>query len=94
MARWEYELSKDTAKFLRDSIRDEEYEAVCVALQQAYQEINEMCPDLYDEDDLWRDIEDIDYIDTDDMDAEDEIDYELSKFYDLCDALRIWIPIN
>lgn len=92
MARWNYELNEETAKFLRNAIRDENPKAICVALQQAYQEINEICPEYYDEYDLQDDLETLDYLDTDDEGVEDEIDYELSMFYDLCDNLRIWVP--
>lgn len=94
MARWEFELDKNTALALRDAIRNEDLVAICATLQMAYQEINEMCPEYYDDMDLMRDTEDLDYIDVDDEGAEDEIDYELSRFYDLCDALKIWIPVN
>lgn len=94
MAKWNYELSEKTARFLRNAIRDDDFLAVCVALQQAYQEINEMCPEYYDEYDLQEDIEEIDYIDTEDAYAEDEINYALNDFYDLCDNLRIWVPYS
>ena len=94
MARWDYEISEETARFLRNAIRDEDCGAICVALQQAYQEINEMCPEYYDEYDLQNDLEDLDYIDCDVEGAEDEINYELSEFYDLCDTLRIWVPFS
>ena len=94
MARWDFELNKNIALALRDAIRNEDLEAICATLQMAYQEINGICPEYYDDNDLMWDIEDLDYLDVDGEGAEDEIDYELSRFYDLCDALKIWIPVN
>lgn len=60
-------------------------------------------PDIYDEDDLENDLEELDnqldncknYEDcsmTED-DVQDEINYMLRQFYDLCDDLRIWVDL-
>ena len=64
------------------------------------EELIKICKELAEEkwdDDYWSEEfedfatkieEDIDIIETDD---EDEIDYYLSEFYDLCDAARVWL---
>ena len=85
--KWNYTLK--SGKALRQAIADEDYEAVKERLIAAYKEINEAMPDIYDEDDLAYDISNLEVMDLD----EDEIDYALSDFYDLCDNLGIWVDI-
>jgi len=33
-------------------------------------------------------------LDASDEDAEDEFDYQLNEFYDLCDNLNVWVAMN
>ena len=91
-ARWEYTLK--CGKSLRDAIEAEDYEEVLQTLGDAYMEL--YLADLIDEDecDEWREgvISLMDDLDEDGI--EDEIDFQLSEFYDLCDNLRVWIPLT
>ena len=89
-SKWDYELNCGPA--LRKAIKDENYFEVIKQLRKAWQE-------LFDNDkiDDWEyergieDLEDLQYVD--DENLEDELNYLLSDFYDLCDNLRIWVPI-
>ena len=102
MAKWKYTLKN--GKALRDAINKASNEDTLEALRKCYEEIHEAMPDEYTEEDLYRDIEDIenqldncenyeDYDMTED-DVQDEVNYLLSHFYDLCDGLRIWVDLN
>lgn len=87
---WSYTI-KSGAK-LRRAIEDEDYEAVKEALIDCYSELfNE---GLIDEDDYDRWTSDIEFLDSDSEDAEDEFDYELNDFYDLCDNLNVWVALD
>jgi len=33
-------------------------------------------------------------LDSSDEDAEDEFDYQLNEFYDLCDNLNVWVALS
>jgi len=33
-------------------------------------------------------------LDASDEDAEDEFDYQLNEFYDLCDNLNVWVALS
>lgn len=87
MREWRYELKVGTE--LRKAIDDENGEEILNKLADAWNEIHKRFPDDYDEDDLERDLEDIE-IQREDLDK-DEIDYLLSNLYDYCDAMRIWV---
>lgn len=93
MAKWRHTLSN--GKALRSAIDEGDYYGIVEELKNAYREINSVFPDAYDKDDLDRDIEELgillENIDDGDSDAEDEIDYALGEFYDLCDAIRVWV---
>lgn len=99
--KWKYTLK--SGKALRNAINEDDNIETLNVLKTCYQEINRAMPDLYDEGDLENDIEDIDnqidncvnYEDYDmtEEDVEDEINYLLSNFYDLCDNLSIWVDI-
>ena len=101
MANWKYKLKFSRA--LRNAIHDEDSFAVLDALVACFTEVNQLVPEYYDEDDLAEDLMDIDSIrddleepdhyGQDDEDIEDNINYQLSKLYDICDAYRIWIEI-
>lgn len=92
MARWRYTLKFGEA--LRNAIHDEDYEAVLDALVACFTELHKALPEDYDEYELENDLEDITIIKEnmeDGDDVEDDINYELSDFYDLCDGLRVWV---
>ena len=95
MAKWEYTLKN--SKALRSAIDEEDYYGIVEALKDSYTEIHQALPDVYDEDDLERDIEELDILlenlEDSDGGAEDEVDYALNEFYDLCDNIRVWVEI-
>ena len=95
MGKWRYVLKN--GKALRSAIDDGDYDAIVDRLEDCFKEINRALPDDYDEAELERDLEDIEIlrenIEDDPDSAEDEIDYELSGFYDLCDGLRVWVEL-
>lgn len=88
--KWNYTLENGSA--LRSAIDDGDLLGVCAMLQCCYQELAEK--GIIDDYDCQEACDDIDAIDLDDEDAEDELDYYLSDFYDLCDNLRVWIPLR
>lgn len=102
MGKWEYKLNSGVT--LRDAIDANSKEETLNALRKCYQEIHEKIPDDYDDDDLDDDIADIDneldnlenYEDYDMTldDIEDNINGLLNKFYDYCDAFKIWVGLN
>lgn len=87
---WNYTLK--SGKALRTAIDKEDYTALKSALGAAYKEINKALPEDFDEDELKEKLTDLEFLDLD-SDAEEDWNYELSEFYDLCDALRIWVSI-
>ena len=101
MRKWTYKLM--TGKQLRQAISDDDMTATLDALKECWKEISKAMPDVYDADDLENDLEEIDnqldncgnyedYSMTED-DVQDEINYMLRQFYDLCDDLRIWVDL-
>lgn len=81
-------------KALRKAIDDEDYNGVRDTLIACYKEIAEKRPDVIeDEYELNDYIESIEILDANDDDIEDSLDYELSEFYDLCDANNIWVNL-
>ena len=101
MANWKYKLK--SGKALRDAIDAEDNVETLNALRACFEEIHRAMPDMYDEDDLEDDINEIEnqldncenYADYDMTydDIEDEINYMLNGFYDLCDSYRIWVGL-
>ena len=102
MAQWKYTLKN--GKALRAAIQDEDdYGKVLDLLAACLKEINAKFPDDYEEYELEEDLEDIEnqrdnlenYAEYDMTfdDVEEEINYLLDKFYDLCDALRVWVGL-
>ena len=99
MGRWIYTLKSGEA--LRNAIEDDDYDKVLDLLAVCLKEINAKFPDDYEDYELEDDLEDIEnqrdnlenYADYDMTyeDVEDEINYLLDKFYDLCDGLRVWV---
>ena len=91
MKEWIYTLK--IGKQLRSAIYDENTENILSILIEAWKEIHNQFPDIYDEYDLECDIEDIEIVkENDDVDYED-IDYLLSQLYDYCDGIGIWIDV-
>ena len=86
--RWSYKLK--SGKALRQAVDDEDYDAVKDGLIAAYKEINEAMPEYFDESDLEQAIFDLEGLDLD----EDELNFALNDFYDLCDNLGIWVDMN
>ena len=93
MAKWNYTLR--FGKNLREAIEAEDVEAIVKCLIACYRELLNK---LSDEDKDWKqfDIEEtieiLTYYEAD-PDDEDDIDYYLSEFYDICDDVRAWIAI-
>lgn len=88
--KWNYEIDKNSALGLRDAIESNDGLAIAAMIQTIYQEMMELIPeDIISDDELQDYIDEVDGIDVDD---EDEINYQLSNLYDLCDSLGIWIP--
>lgn len=100
--KWKYRLK--SGAYLRDIIDDGSNEDTLKALKNCYKEIHKLIPDIYDEDDLENDIEEIDnqldncenYLECD-MTEEDiitEINYMLRNFYNFCDDNNIWVALT
>ena len=90
MAKWKYTLR--WGKQLREAIHDEDTEMVVKFLIACY---HELLNKLSDEDKDWQyDIEDgIACLENYDGDDEEELDYFISEFYDICDAVGAWVSI-
>ena len=93
MTRWKYTIKSGVA--LREAIDNEDMEQVVKCLLLCYKELQSK---LTDEDKAYReyDIEDTIEVLTLyalDPDDEDNVNYYLEEFYDLCDELRAWIGI-
>ena len=91
MANWKYKLKSGSA--LREAIYNEDEEQVVKCLLLCYKELQSK---LTEEDKEWKgyDIEDsievLEFYDAD-PDDEDDVNYYLEDFYDICDELRAWI---
>jgi len=101
MAEWKYTLKH--GKALRHAIRSDNMGRVLELLKDCYDEIHRKFPEEYDEDDLQDDLDEIEN-EEDNLenyeeygmeyeDVEDNVNYILNNFYDLCDALRVWAEI-
>lgn len=88
MNSWKYTLK--IGKELRKTIEDDDSAKIILMLKKAWEEIHAQFPDVYDENCLQDDLEEIENIDKDDS---EEINYALSNLYDYCDTTRIWIDI-
>lgn len=89
MSRWEYTLK--SGRKLRSSIKDGDPMKVLDMLRQSYKELLDV--GIIDDSDYESYIEDFELYDADDEDIEESVDYELDNFFDLCDNLRVWVPI-
>jgi len=106
MAKWDYTLDK--GRELRELINEQKQtvEQVILINKKLVECIDEIrlivTPDILDSyedeiDELLGNLEmslpDIDNEDNDYEEIEEEINFSLSEFYDLCDSLRIWIEM-
>lgn len=95
MTKWRHRLSNSES--LREAIENEAIDDVLYELLSSFEEINRVYPDEYTEDELEDDRADIESMLDDynnDEDIEDAVNYLLDEFYDLCDALRIWVELD
>lgn len=91
MAQWNYTLR--WGKQLREAIEIEDTEMAIKCLIACYRELLNKLSDE-DKDCYECEIEDaISSLEICDEDDDDEIDYYLSEFYDICDDVRAWIAI-
>jgi hypothetical protein len=93
MAKWEYTIT--SGKALREAIYNEDTEQVVKCLIHCYKELQSK---LTEEDKEWKgyDIEDsIGVLTLYALypDDEDNVNYYLEEFYDICDDVRAWIEI-
>lgn len=87
--KWNYTLT--AGKGLRSAIADEDPQMVLLHLITCYRELHDA--EYIDADDYEQYVDEVrECIDDDEVDV-DAVDYELHEFYDLCDALRVWISI-
>ena len=86
--KWNYTLKCGTE--LREAIHSGDCMGSLRLLDKAYQELKRA--KIIDADDYERYTEDFWLYDEDV--TEDDVDFELSNFYDLCDSLRVWIPFQ
>lgn len=87
-ARWTYELK--CGKELREEIYEGNCERVFNVLQKAYKELFEA--KLIDKSDYDLYTDEFIIYDADGLE-DDDVNYELSEFYDLCDELGVWVSI-
>lgn len=97
---WKHQLPSGAK--LRKAIDDEDYATLKSTLMDCYREINQLIPDDFEEYELEDKLEELEILDTepdeeidiDEQDVEDNWNYELDTFYDICDAYNIWIPLE
>lgn len=101
MSEWKHILKN--GKKLRKAINDDNNMQTLEALKECYKEINRIMLPAFDDDDLENVLFEIDnqldncenYEDYDmtEDDVQDEINYLLRQFYDICDEMRIWVDL-
>lgn len=95
MGKWAVTLN--SGKALREAIDEEDIIKCFECLKACYQELHDKLPDTFTDVDLDMALEDVDMqlSDLEDPDAsedaEDELNYLLDDFYDLCDNLNVWV---
>lgn len=77
---------------LRRAINDSDYQGILDGIKACYQEM--LDKGVIDDWDFERWVEDLDYLDPEDEDIEDSLDYELNNLYDACDNLDCWIELD
>ncbi len=93
MARWKYTLNSGSS--LREAIDSEDVEQVVKCLLLCYEELLNQLNE-WDKEDYEIDIQDsIGVLKGYELcpDDEDDVNYYLEEFYDLCDELRAWIEV-
>ena len=88
--QWQYTLK--SGSLLRDAIDEGDLQQVQYALIDCYDELHDH--DLLDDGEYDSYVEDVRMLDASDEDAEDEFDYQLNEFYDLCDNLNVWVALS
>lgn len=92
MRGWRYVLKSGRA--LRDAVESADYDDIFESLKDCYRELRNN--GFIDEEDYRKWVREIVWI-SEERDLpfdEDEVDYLLADFYDLCDNLRIFIPLR
>ena len=96
--KWNHKVPDIMAKNLRKAIDDDNYEVIITTLISIYKYLKDILPEDLD-DSIDSAIEELEFLDISPDADEDEMEefYEelnanLSNFYDFCDDLKIWIP--
>ena len=97
--KWSHKVPDEMAKDLRKAINDDNYEVVITTLISIYNYLQDILPEDYDNFIDYA-IEDLEFLDiSPDADEDemeefyDDLNYNLDRFYDFCDDLKIWIPV-
>ena len=88
--RWNNRLQ--AGKALRRAIENSDYQGILDGIKACYQEM--LDKGVIDDWDFEQWTEDLDYLDLEDEDIEDTLDYELNNLYDACDNLGCWIELS
>lgn len=98
--KWNHKVPDKMAKDLRKAIDDDNYEVVITTLISIYNYLKDILPEDLD-DYIDSAIEELEFLDiSPDADEDemeefyDELNANLSNFYDFCDDLKIWIPVK
>lgn len=98
--KWNHKVPDKMAKDLRKAIDDDNYEVVITTLISIYNYLKDILPEDLD-DFIDSAIEELEFLDiSPDADEDemeefyDELNANLSNFYDFCDDLKIWIPVK
>lgn len=93
MARWKYTLNSGSA--LREAINNEDTERVVKCLLICYKELLDKLVGEDRKGFMWDIADTIDVLTLYELDSDDEdnVNYYLEEFYNLCDELRAWIEI-
>lgn len=97
--KWNHKVPDKMAKDLRKAINDDNYEVVITTLISIYNYLQDILPE--DNDDFIDSaIDDLEFLDISPDADEDEMEefyeklnFNLNRFYDFCDDLKIWIPV-
>lgn len=96
--KWNHKVPDIMAKNLRKAIDDDNYEVIITTLISIYKYLKDILPEDLDDsiDDAIDELEFLDISpDADENEMEEfyeELNANLSNFYDFCDDLKIWIP--
>ena len=93
MAKWRYTI--ESGKALREAIEDGDIERTVRCLYRCFKELYDKMSDE-DKDYYQFDIEDtmeILKLYDEEYDDEDNVNYYLEEFYNICDDVRAWVPM-